>query len=320
LADDQIVERGRAAWERLKKGGRDWEDWKEVGAALLDGRREAMRKAQTNEPAGKAYSKAFSDWLKANHFDDIDKSDRAKLLQIMEQLEEVEAMRATLSTARRTALNHPNSVWRAWNKTPAFWRDYEEDAEEDDGDEESGGEAAKTAAGQEADASEIEQQRHLDRWAQENGWTVEGSWWTKVVDGEPYAINAVMLDAASIPEVLAEAERRERIRRKAAATRARNQAEGEQEPQQPGGRNGIERNIESGKNNLLELINEIESETALVDEPPVEDAEHLAALQKYYDEPTLAIIEGGAHRLLKFVALLREQPKPKEQSTQADAT
>jgi hypothetical protein len=110
---DQIVERGREAWERLKKGGRDWEDWKALGAALLDGRNEAMRKAQTNKPAGKAYSAAFSDWLKANHFD-IDKSDRAKLLQMMAKLEDVEAFRASLKPKERMRLNHPSSVWRAF--------------------------------------------------------------------------------------------------------------------------------------------------------------------------------------------------------------
>jgi hypothetical protein len=138
--DDQIVELGRAAWERRKQGA-DWEDWKAVGAALLVGRREAMREAQTNEPAGKAYSKAFSDWLKAHHFDDIDKSDRAKLLQMMEKLEDVEAYRASLSPAERMRLNHPNSVWRAFTSPDpgkAFLGLFLDDDEEDDDDGDKG--------------------------------------------------------------------------------------------------------------------------------------------------------------------------------------
>jgi hypothetical protein len=111
--NDQIVELGRAAWARRKQGA-DWEDWKAVGAALLVGRQEAMRKAQTNKPTGKAYTTAFSNWLQINQFDDLDKSDRAKLLSIMERLDEVEAYRASLSPAERMRWNHPNSVWRAF--------------------------------------------------------------------------------------------------------------------------------------------------------------------------------------------------------------
>jgi hypothetical protein len=134
--DDQIVERGRAAWERRKKGA-DWEDWKEIGAALLVGRREAMRTAKTNKPEGKAYSTAFSVWLKAHHFHDIDKSDRAKLLHIMENLEEVEAWRASLSPAERLRWNHPNSVWREFT---AFLLERGPDEDERDTDETDEGE------------------------------------------------------------------------------------------------------------------------------------------------------------------------------------
>jgi hypothetical protein len=177
-----------------------------------------MRKAGKNEPEGKAYATAFSDWLKAHHFDDIDKSDRAKLLQIMESLEDVEAWRASLSPAERLRLNHPNSVWRAFT---AF------------------------------------QQGRLRR-------------------------------------------RRDRGDRETIGS----SDEGEHS-----GRDGLETNLERGRNKLLELINEMENETGLAERPPVEDPKRVAALRAIYDEKVLAILEGGAQRLLKFIAVVRKLPK-----------
>jgi hypothetical protein len=150
-ADDQIVELGRAAWERRKQGA-DWEDWKAVGAALQIGRQEAMRKAQTNKPAGKAYSKAFSDWLHIHQFDDLDKSDRAKLLKIVDELEDVEAYRASLSPAERGRLNHPNSVWRAYT-CPDRGKKFQQERNAEEGSED-----GEQSGGRDA------QERHTERW------------------------------------------------------------------------------------------------------------------------------------------------------------
>ena len=42
---NEIVQQGRIAWARLKKNGGNWDDWKLVGHALLEGRKTAMRDA-----------------------------------------------------------------------------------------------------------------------------------------------------------------------------------------------------------------------------------------------------------------------------------
>ena len=58
----ETVRQGRAAWERLKRGSRDWSDWKIVGAALLEGRAITMRDAGATRARGGGVG-AFSDWL-----------------------------------------------------------------------------------------------------------------------------------------------------------------------------------------------------------------------------------------------------------------
>lgn len=109
--DDEIVERGRLAWQRLRDS-RTWPDWMTVGAALAVGRRECMEKTGAKEPRGRTYNKAFNDWLECNGFT-IDSGDRGKLLQIMERREEIEAWRDTLPQNQRQKMNHPSTVWRA---------------------------------------------------------------------------------------------------------------------------------------------------------------------------------------------------------------
>jgi hypothetical protein len=46
--------------------------------------------------------------------DDMDKSDRAKLLQLMEERPAVEEWRATLTDYERRNLNNPTIAWRKW--------------------------------------------------------------------------------------------------------------------------------------------------------------------------------------------------------------
>jgi hypothetical protein len=93
---DDAVERGRQAWKSLKETGRT----------------HAMEVAQTKKPNGAKYAEAFNVWLMERNFDDIDKSDRAKLLSIMEDLERIERWRERLTEAQRVAWNHPSTIWR----------------------------------------------------------------------------------------------------------------------------------------------------------------------------------------------------------------
>jgi hypothetical protein len=103
------------AWGRIKKAqARMWGDWMTIGEGLLEGRRWAMQMAGTNKPEGKGYVMAYAEWLKRYKVDDMDKSDRAKLLQLMEERPGVEEWRATLTDYERRNLNNPTIAWRKW--------------------------------------------------------------------------------------------------------------------------------------------------------------------------------------------------------------
>ena len=119
MSDGENLERiGRAmmlAWTRIKKAqARMWGDWMTIGEGLLEGRRWAMQQAGTNKPEGKGYVIAYAEWLKRFKVDDMDKSDRAKLLQLMEERPAVEEWRATLTDYDRRNLNNPTIAWRKW--------------------------------------------------------------------------------------------------------------------------------------------------------------------------------------------------------------
>jgi hypothetical protein len=102
------VEVGRQAWKRIKEDS-TYNDWMAVGEALDIGRTECMRLAFTNEPRGRAYNEAFSQWLTDNSFADIDKGTRSRLDEIMKNRPAIEAWRATLASSERQRTNHPKS-------------------------------------------------------------------------------------------------------------------------------------------------------------------------------------------------------------------
>src|SRR5262245_6514201 len=117
--EDRSLERiGRGmglAWLRVKKAqSKLWSDYMQIGEGLMEGRRWAMQRASVNKPEGKGYILAFSEYLKRHRVDDMDKSDRAKLLQLMEERPAIEEWRATLTDYERRNLNNPTLVWRKW--------------------------------------------------------------------------------------------------------------------------------------------------------------------------------------------------------------
>jgi hypothetical protein len=103
------------AWGRIKRTrDRMWGEWMTIGEGLLEGRRWAMRQAGTNKPEGRGYVVAYAEWLKRYKVDDMDKSDRAKLLQLMEERPAVEEWRSSLPASERHNLNNPTIAWRKW--------------------------------------------------------------------------------------------------------------------------------------------------------------------------------------------------------------
>jgi len=113
---DPIILRGQEAWARLRQE-LAWEDWLAVGEALRLGRHLAMLEARTNEPSGKRYQAIYGDWLRQNGFDEIDKGDRSRLFDCLENLSAIHGWRQTLPLNQRVRLNHPNSIWRNWQKS-----------------------------------------------------------------------------------------------------------------------------------------------------------------------------------------------------------
>jgi hypothetical protein len=112
---DKIGHAAMLAWRRVKTNqSRMWGDWMQIGDGLLEGRRWAMARAETNKPEGKGYVLAYGEWLKRFRLDDLDKADRAKLLQLMEERPAVEEWRLTLTDYERRTLNNPTTVWRKW--------------------------------------------------------------------------------------------------------------------------------------------------------------------------------------------------------------
>jgi len=112
---DEIGKAMQAAWARVKKSeARLWSEWMTIGEGLMEGRVFAMQVAGVNTPQGRGYVTAYAEWLHKYRVDDMDKSVRAKLLNIMEERPAIEEWRATLAINDRRRLNNPDVVWRKW--------------------------------------------------------------------------------------------------------------------------------------------------------------------------------------------------------------
>jgi hypothetical protein len=88
-----------------------------IGKAFQFLRTEAMYSAHANKPQGRRYNQEFSDLLKANGFDGIDKGTRARLFLVLGHEAAIDDWLATVPPNKRLRLNHPDTVWRAYQKT-----------------------------------------------------------------------------------------------------------------------------------------------------------------------------------------------------------
>jgi hypothetical protein len=125
LADRETrIQRGEEAIGRLTSD-MTWVDWLAVCEGLEVGRGEAMTEAQTNQPKGSAYNKAFGGWLDRHPaYRKIDQADRKRCFDVLDNRADIEDWRAkALTPNQRMRLNHPSTVFRRWKaktqpKTP----------------------------------------------------------------------------------------------------------------------------------------------------------------------------------------------------------
>ena len=117
VSDEQVIARAQEAANRLVAGA-SWQDWLAVGRALRIGRAHAMYEAGTNQPTGSRYAACFGRWLAAVKLDKVaDKATRSRLFDLLDNLDAVEKWHQSLPTNRRLAINHPNTVWRHWQRS-----------------------------------------------------------------------------------------------------------------------------------------------------------------------------------------------------------
>ena len=112
----ECIRAAQEAWHRLSSG-HTFQDWLLVGKACQLLRVEAMRTAHTNKPEGRRYNEEFSDLLEANGFAGIDRAVRSKLFFILDNIAEIEKWLATVPANKRLTLNHPQTIWRAYQRT-----------------------------------------------------------------------------------------------------------------------------------------------------------------------------------------------------------
>ena len=115
--DSDTIARGQDALKRLEHA--TWPDWCAVGNALAAGRTIVMLQVGANAPQGPRYRKRMGEWLRCHGFDRIDKSDRARLLEVADSLIAINAWRDGLPPEQQLRLNSPATVLRAWKRASA---------------------------------------------------------------------------------------------------------------------------------------------------------------------------------------------------------
>jgi hypothetical protein len=116
ISSDQVIRDGERALDELPTATKDqiWHRWMLVAAALEAAQREAMFAAQTNEPAGAKYARAYNELVKRHRFDRINKSDRSRLLECLRHRAEIEKWLDALPTNKRLRIVHPLVILRNW--------------------------------------------------------------------------------------------------------------------------------------------------------------------------------------------------------------
>jgi hypothetical protein len=111
LAEQRVVRLGQEALETVGRAA-SFDSWLRIGKALLVGKNIAARQAGNNW--GQTYSKIFSAWIKAHHFDRIRAPTRSVAIELAEHGDQIIRWRDALPKHQRKRLVHPLSVTRRW--------------------------------------------------------------------------------------------------------------------------------------------------------------------------------------------------------------
>jgi hypothetical protein len=110
-----ILNEAREAWE-FHSQGLGWLKWVAVGRGLQECQHLALTATHSNDMTSFTARMAMADILKRERLDRINKGDRSILLKVMENLPAITAWQATLSTSERIRYNHPQAVWKRYQK------------------------------------------------------------------------------------------------------------------------------------------------------------------------------------------------------------
>jgi hypothetical protein len=110
----RAIEDAAAALER-ERGRLSWESWMRTGEALTIIRNAALKITDMKIPLGRKYSGVFGTSLRRFRIK-IDPGVIARLFEVMRNRGAIEDWRASLSSAERGRINHPQKVLAAWKK------------------------------------------------------------------------------------------------------------------------------------------------------------------------------------------------------------
>ena len=105
--DAEVESRAATAYDDLftHKDRNDWAKWMFIADGLMVGRRWALAKAGTQEPVGRGYNTAFSQWMATRHWArDLDKPTRNHLFWCADHRSEIEAWRDELPPQERVKI------------------------------------------------------------------------------------------------------------------------------------------------------------------------------------------------------------------------
>lgn len=111
-SEREVLAADRERWRHMGGGGH-LDDWLAYGTGLMIRRRLAMRLSFVNSPEGKGYARAFSELMKADGLDTMDKTSISAVLWLHgdgARMNLLRKIRDAMTPGERSRLNSPISA------------------------------------------------------------------------------------------------------------------------------------------------------------------------------------------------------------------